>query len=93
MLAAEEYGWEMSWLIPAKGSAYQHRMSQDHPVDALEEKGRRETGIASKPSEGAFISIFVLPRLYFNPPESLPNSHLVSPLALLNLPRDAPQHT
>lgn len=62
-------------------------------MDALEEKGRREAGIASKPSEGAFIRICDLPRLYFNPPDSLPNSHLVSPLALLNLPRDAPEHT
>lgn len=60
---------------------------------ALEERGRREVGIASEPSVGAFTRIFDLPRLYPNPPHSLFNSYIGSLLTLFNLPRDAPVHT
>lgn len=56
-------------------------MSQGPSSGSLDEKRRRQAGIASELSVGAFIRIFDLPRLSSNSPHSLLNSHLESPLS------------
>ncbi|XP_032986280.1 Kv channel-interacting protein 2 isoform X3 [Rhinolophus ferrumequinum] len=79
-------------FIESCQKTWRHGVSQGLSSGCLRRKGKMEADIASEPSVGAFIRIFDLPRLYFSPQHSLLISHLWSPLALFNLPRDALEH-
>lgn len=62
-------------------------------MDALEEKGRKEAGIDLNPVWGHLLDSVIYPGSIPAPRHSLLIAHPESPLALFNLPRDAPEHT